>query len=62
MDKAEVLGMKKNLKPGLGIIIVVLLVSGLGCSPKDPSGSNQKIAVVISTLNNPWFVVLKDGA
>jgi ABC-type sugar transport system substrate-binding protein len=54
--------MKKKLKPALGMIIVVLLVWGMGCSPKEPPGNSQKIAVVISTLNNPWFVVLKDVA
>jgi ABC-type sugar transport system substrate-binding protein len=41
---------------------LIMLLLTLGCSPKEPSGGSQKIAVVISTLNNPWFVVLKDVA
>jgi ribose transport system substrate-binding protein len=29
---------------------------------RDKPEDKQKIAVVISTLNNPWFAVLKDAA
>jgi ribose transport system substrate-binding protein len=31
-------------------------------SSSDADGGKQKIAVVVSTLNNPWFVVLSDAA
>jgi len=44
---------------------MVGLVGGLvvGCGRKErPAEQQKKIAVVISTLNNPWFVVLKDAA
>jgi ABC-type sugar transport system substrate-binding protein len=46
-------------------VVVVLLVAALavGCGRREqPSQGQKKIAVVISTLNNPWFVVLKDAA
>lgn len=42
----------------------VLALCGLllfGCSSKE-SAEKPKIAVVISTLNNPWFVVLGESA
>jgi len=54
--------MSGNLKQGLGIVALALLVLAMGCSPKEPAQGSQRIAVVISTLNNPWFVVLKDVA
>jgi ABC-type sugar transport system substrate-binding protein len=34
----------------------------VGCRSKEPAQRSHKIAVVVSTLNNPWFVVLKDSA
>src|SRR3972149_616120 len=35
----------------------------LGCSRSTADGGDkQKIAIIISTLNNPWFVVLGDTA
>ena len=44
--------------------IAILSAIGLGgCGkPKTSSGEGTKIAVVISTLNNPWFVVLGETA
>lgn len=38
-----------------------ILIFG-GCAKKEPASASRKMAVVISTLNNPWFVVLKDAA
>ena len=43
----------------------VFFVSGLTAVAGDApaqAAKKQKIAVVISTLNNPWFVVLADSA
>ena len=54
--------MTEKLIRGLKAIVLVGLLLGIGCSSKEPSPGDQKIAVVISTLNNPWFVVLKDAA
>jgi len=51
------------------IIVLVLTLFTFGCKRKrteqvgdDKSKSKKKIAVVISTLNNPWFVVLGNTA
>lgn len=33
-----------------------------GCSDKKTSEAPKKIAIIISTLNNPWFVFLADNA
>jgi len=45
----------------LGLLSVAGLASLGSCSQADHAGK-AKIAVVISTLNNPWFVVLGDAA
>lgn len=54
--------MKKLLKT-LSIILTlaVLLGSFAGCSKQSAEGS-KKIGMVISTLNNPFFVSMKEGA
>lgn len=46
---------------GYGIYLVAML---LGCNPQENHTQDQtpKVAVVISTLNNPWFVVLAETA
>ncbi|UCG59355.1 MAG: D-ribose ABC transporter substrate-binding protein [Phycisphaerales bacterium] len=59
---------KKALMPlATAAIVAITLLSG--CKPKDESRaleeatqSKGRIAVVISTLNNPWFVVLGETA
>lgn len=45
----------------LGLLALASLVPLASCS-QSQSGGKEKIAVVISTLNNPWFVVLGDTA
>lgn len=51
---------EKNLLTGL---LALLIISGIaGCSKQAKNQSNQKMAVVISTLNNPWFVTLAESA
>jgi len=51
------------------IMILVLTLSTFGCKQKiteqvgdEESKGKEKIAIVISTLNNPWFVVLGNTA
>lgn len=45
------------------LIIILFLISGLsGCNQTSEKKKSNKIAVVISTLNNPWFVVLGESA
>lgn len=48
----------------LSPLVILLLIGLAGCgggSPAKPAGK-PRIAVIISTLNNPWFVVLGDAA
>lgn len=45
----------------LGLLAIVGLAPLVSCSRSQTDGK-EKIAVVISTLNNPWFVVLGDTA
>lgn len=49
------------MKKFLSIIITIILSSSLlvGCTPKD--GGAKKIGLIVSTLNNPFFVDLKTG-
>ncbi|MBE0535731.1 MAG: D-ribose ABC transporter substrate-binding protein [Phycisphaerae bacterium] len=47
------------------VSVVAVLCAALlavGCSRKEQPQGQKRIAVVVSTLNNPWFVVLKDAA
>ena len=41
-------------------LFLILLV--FGCQSKTTDTSPKKVAVIISTLNNPWFVVLAEAA
>lgn len=43
-------------------IAVLLLVLLAGCSATDKQQEPKKIAIVVSTLNNPWFVFLAETA
>lgn len=46
----------------LKLFLILIFFSGLvGCS-NQTKNSSQKMAVVVSTLNNPWFVVLAESA
>jgi ribose transport system substrate-binding protein len=42
-------------------LVLIALVLVLGCSSKEKA-EKPKIAVVVSTLNNPWFVMLAESA
>ncbi|WP_159517381.1 D-ribose ABC transporter substrate-binding protein [Sunxiuqinia indica] len=44
------------------ILLLIFLCGFLGCSSTTQENKQKKIAVVISTLNNPWFVVLGESA
>ena len=43
------------------ILLVILTALVVSCSSKQKDKA-PKVAVVISTLNNPWFVVLAESA
>lgn len=55
--------MKKIIKV-LSTILALTLVFGAftGCSSKTTNEGSKKIGMVISTLNNPFFVSMKEGA
>jgi ribose transport system substrate-binding protein len=46
----------------LAALAVALLFGVRGATAAEPAAGKAKIAIVISTLNNPWFVVLADSA
>jgi len=56
--------MKQWISGILSTALALFLMVGLGgCSSESgPTAETAKIAVVISTLNNPWFVVLGETA
>lgn len=52
------------LRPQCGLLLIAAAIS-VGCSNSSapaPAATSKKIAVVVSTLNNPWFVVLGEAA
>ena len=55
--------MNKKIKiPSLlSLLLLLLIVSGCK-NHSAPSGSPKKVAIVVSTLNNPWFVFLAQKA
>lgn len=59
---------RKSVKRVLGVLATLFLVAGLvvGCTggtkPEQGQQEQKKIGLVISTLNNPFFVTLRDGA
>ncbi|MGW8317524.1 MAG: substrate-binding domain-containing protein [Bacteroidales bacterium] len=47
----------------LSIFLMLLIPAGwMGCNRQSAGEQTGKMAVVISTLNNPWFVVLAESA
>jgi len=59
---------RKSVKRLLGVLVTLFLVAGLvvgctgGTTPEQGQQEQKKIGLVISTLNNPFFVTLRDGA
>lgn len=41
---------------------LLMMMAVLACKQKTNTTSNKKIAIVVSTLNNPWFVFLAETA
>lgn len=44
------------------VLIVVVLMLFSGCGGPEKKNGTRKMAVVVSTLNNPWFVFLAETA
>ncbi|GAB4018577.1 substrate-binding domain-containing protein [Spirosoma koreense] len=42
--------------------VLALLILAGSCTKKTDTGQPKKVAVIVSTLNNPWFVVLAETA
>lgn len=54
--------MHKRLPLFLCFLFAVILMLSTGCKSKTDSGKKKTMAVVVSTLNNPWFVFLAETA
>ncbi len=55
--------MNKTVLTKTKLVFLYLLIFGLNaCNQTSEKKKSNKIAVVISTLNNPWFVVLGESA
>jgi ribose transport system substrate-binding protein len=48
------------MKPLINGLLSLLLLAA--CTNKPDAGQPKKMAVIVSTLNNPWFVVLAESA
>jgi ABC-type sugar transport system substrate-binding protein len=46
---------------GLLLLVLLLLLTVAGCRSKSGAGA-KKMAIIVSTLNNPWFVFLAENA
>lgn len=54
--------MKKRLPFHSFLLLLTFILSFLGCKNEQASKKKHSIAVVVSTLNNPWFVFLAETA
>ncbi|QQM43219.1 ABC transporter permease/substrate-binding protein [Streptomyces liliifuscus] len=50
------------IKYGLAVVLVAAIVGGLSLFNNGSSSSNPKVGLSLSTLNNPFFVQIKEGA
>ena len=50
------------MKKSLSYILIVLCCFFIQCKNKSSADKKHKIAIVVSTLNNPWFVFLANTA
>jgi ABC-type sugar transport system substrate-binding protein len=55
--------MKKRLPYTVRLLLIFVIASFAGCkNGNDAAAKKGKIAVIVSTLNNPWFVYLAETA
>lgn len=54
--------MKKTFRAGLAIVCAGTLMAGTVACGSTSSSGGDKVALLVSTLNNPFFVDLRDGA
>jgi len=50
------------MKKSLSYFLLLLSCCFIQCKSKSPADKKHKIAIVVSTLNNPWFVFLANTA
>ncbi|MFE7750593.1 substrate-binding domain-containing protein [Streptomyces sp. NPDC057428] len=53
---------KKSMELGIAVVVVAVVVAGVSFFHSGSSGDTKKIGVSLSTLNNPFFVQMKQGA
>src|ERR1700761_2245835 len=46
----------------LKVLLVLALVFTVGCKNRSGAARQKKMAIIVSTLNNPWFVFLAQTA
>lgn len=61
-NKVSMKTQKNFYKGSLSLVLLVFILAALFVSCKQTREDEQKVAVIISTLNNPWFVVLAETA
>lgn len=54
--------MKKTFRAALAIVCAGTLMAGTAACGSTSSSGGDKVALLVSTLNNPFFVDLRDGA
>nr|WP_202435201.1 MULTISPECIES: substrate-binding domain-containing protein [unclassified Streptomyces] len=55
-------GRKGAVKAGLAVVVVAAVVAAVSFFDSGSSGTTTKVGMSLSTLNNPFFVQMKEGA
>ncbi|SCD82611.1 monosaccharide ABC transporter substrate-binding protein, CUT2 family [Streptomyces sp. BpilaLS-43] len=55
-------GRKGAVKAGLAVVVVAAVVASVSFFDSGSSGTTTKVGMSLSTLNNPFFVQMKEGA
>src|SRR5438132_537873 len=62
VKKSRPIMMKKILDKLIAVFIALLTLFTMSSCRNNSKASHKKIAVIVSTLNNPWFVFLANTA
>ncbi|GAA2954441.1 MULTISPECIES: ABC transporter permease/substrate-binding protein [Streptomyces] len=55
-------GRASAMKAGIAVVVVAAVVAGVSFFNSGSSGTTTKVGMSLSTLNNPFFVQMKEGA